>query len=369
MPCARVSLSKLIVTTCGTSLLTDQAGETAALLRETGHMRPGEVVGDQLTTLQRHIAARAARLDAADLAAAATLCAELRGLSMHGSLGSAERTHHVLIASDTWQGDAASSMLEAWLARRTTVERHVIPGLLPADMTEFGAALSELARLCLELVEGYRAAGYRITFNLNGGFKSVQGFMQSLGCLCADECIYVFETGTELMRIPRLPLTLDPAAAIGRHLPLVRAMANGRAQPVAEVAGIPETLLLVVDGAALLSAWGEIMWQACRDQYYAEALLPALSPRVIWGPRFEKEVRALAADRRAQMNRQLDRLSALMDYGRPNPDSLGFKPIRGQGPLGATHEFRAWSDQDAARGFGHFGAAGAFLIDTLGAHL
>jgi hypothetical protein len=36
---------------------------------------------------------------------------------------------------------------------------------------------------------------------------------------------------------------------------------------------------------------------------------------------------------------------------------------------GSTREFYAWSDQDVRRCFGHFEAAGQFVIDRLGDHL
>jgi hypothetical protein len=49
----------------------------------------------------------------------------------------------------------------------------------------------------------------RVTFNLVGGFKSLQGYMQTLGMLFADESVYVFEGERELLRIPRLPLDID----------------------------------------------------------------------------------------------------------------------------------------------------------------
>jgi len=56
---------------------------------------------------------------------------------------------------------------------------------------------------------GYKRNGYRVIFNLTGGFKSVQGFLQSIASLYADEAVYVFETASELLRAPRMPLRLD----------------------------------------------------------------------------------------------------------------------------------------------------------------
>ena len=49
---------------------------------------------------------------------------------------------------------------------------------------------------------GYRQSHYRVVFNLVGGFKSLQGYMNTLGMFYADEIIYIFEAPTaDLIRI------------------------------------------------------------------------------------------------------------------------------------------------------------------------
>jgi hypothetical protein len=57
-------------------------------------------------------------------------------------------------------------------------------------------------RWCQDTLPGYRESGYHIVFNLTGGFKSIQGWMQTLGMFYADEIVYIFETGKELLPGP-----------------------------------------------------------------------------------------------------------------------------------------------------------------------
>jgi putative CRISPR-associated protein (TIGR02619 family) len=369
MTCA---MAKLIVSTCGTSLLTNTATDTLSLLRDSASLTAAELTGPQRTALDDYIEACVARLQSSSVAAAQHLSAELRGLVVNGDLsGPGGNDHHVLIPSDTYQGVRVAEIIAGWLGRHRSVEVIRVPGLVPTHLPNFRTALSLLALQCLELIDQHRAAGREIVFNLNGGFKAIQGFMQTLGCHCADECLYIFETGTEIMRIPRLPMTLDPDGVIGRHLGDFRMMAAGQALPAARASGIPETLLFDIDGEVLLSEWGEILWHNCRNRHYGERLLPPPIAAINYGPRFEKDASRLPPDRLVQLNRQIDAVAIyLVGQRRHNSRSLSFQQLKGAPQSGATHEFYAWSDRDAARCFGYFESpGGAFVVDRLGKHL
>lgn len=365
--------TRLIISTCGTSLLTNDAGQAAAVLRDTATLAEKQIDEAQRRTLDEHIAACRTRLLTAKAAAAANLSAELRALFMSGDLAAKRRgrDHHVLIANDTYQGKRVTEVLQEWLeGQHMAVERIDISGLAPIQYQGFRIALSDLARMVIELIERHRDAGRRIIFNLNGGFKAVQGFMQTLGCHCADECIYVFESGSEIMRVPRLPMVLDPDGVVGRFLPQFRAMAAGRALRHSQVTGIPETLLFELDGNSILSEWGQIVWHNARDRHYGASLLPPPDESIAYSKRFADEAARLPPDRLLQLNRQIDALAAHFGRRAWNPRSLSFKVLEGDPVKGSTHEFYAWSDRDAARVFGHYEKkGGCFLVDQLGKHL
>jgi putative CRISPR-associated protein (TIGR02619 family) len=364
---------RLIISTCGTSLLTNYAADTAPVLRKTATSAETDLDAAQRRQLDEHIAGCRARLLAAEAHAAANLSAELRALFMNGDLGPDRRgrDHHVLISNDTFQGRRVTEILRKWLEQQHfAVEQVDIAGLAPNRYQDFRVALGDLARVTMELIERHRKTGRRIIFNLNGGFKAVQGFMQTLGCHCADECIYVFESGREIMRVPRLPLVLDPDGVVGRFLPQFRAMAAGQPLASEQTAGIPETLLFELDGNSILSEWGEIVWHNARDRYYGKQLLPAPDSGIAYSKRFAGEAERLPADRLVQLNRQIDALAAHLHRKAWNPKSLSFKPLQGNPIKGSTHEFYAWSDGNAARVFGHYEARdGCFQVDRLGPHL
>ena len=70
------------------------------------------------------------------------------------------------------------------------------------SLDSFQMALSDLVRWCDEevAVAPYRHS-YRVLFNLTGGFKSIQGFLQILAQFYADETVYIFESGDVLLRM------------------------------------------------------------------------------------------------------------------------------------------------------------------------
>lgn len=111
-------------------------------------------------------------------------------------------------------------------------------------------------------------------FNLVGGFKSLQGYMQTLGMFYADETVYIFEAGDELLSILRLPVDFYASArqTVLEHFGAFRKM-HRRDVPFSECSGIPETMLKIIDDQCALSEWGEIIWGAVREEKYKEELL------------------------------------------------------------------------------------------------
>lgn len=366
---------QLILSTVGTSLLTNANPNLRPLLGQTANLKDGELSVEQREAIDAALAASRQRLRDAEPTAIPRLGAELNGICRlyrgdPAPPAGAAPDHHMLICTDTVQGSAIGETIRDWLlGRGFSAEARVVQDLSTRGLETFRSALSDLARLCGDEVADYRAAGYRIVFNLTGGFKSVNGFMQALGMFHADECVYVFETQAELLSLPRLPIVLDPEGIVGRHLEAFRRLAHGHELPAAECGDIPETLLVQVGDRVALSEWGEAVWSGCRDRYYRDDLQPPLSPRLRFADRFEKAAATLPPDRRVILNRRLDDLAKCLDGG-ANPKSLSLKELQGKPVHGSTHEFYAWSDRDAPRCFGHFEDGEAiFIVDRLDDHL
>jgi hypothetical protein len=127
---------------------------------------------------------------------------------------------------------------------------------------------------------------------------------------------------------------------------------------------IPETLLCQVGDEVVLSAWGKLLWNRCKDEYYSEELLEPLSPKIRYSETFKRTFASLPPDRKRIVNERLDQLSHYLDTNQNNPDSLNFKALKGNPRPPSTHECNAWSDLDAQRIFGHFEHE-TFVIDRL----
>src|SRR5699024_1659300 len=141
------------------------------------------------------------------------LSAELNGILTfyEDKLHKRQQDQHYLLCTDTWLGEQTAQLVKFWLEKHGLgVQLYRQSDLKTEDLTSFQLALSEIVKKFSVIIEGYCNQEYYIVFNLTGGFKSVQGFLQTLAMFYADEAIYIFETGTELLRIPRLPLQMSP---------------------------------------------------------------------------------------------------------------------------------------------------------------
>jgi len=371
---------QLIVSTCGTSLLTNGAsGELRSELTRYANVGQEEVPPDVWMRIEEHAEKRREELRTAPLERIRELSAELNGiLALYGDswhTGGAQNDMHVLIHSDTWQGETAASMAEEWL-RRSGVSASPVcqPGLSTAGAHPFREAMSGLAQWCHKTLPGYRENGYRIVFCLVGGFKCLVGFMQALGMFHADECVYIFEGTSELLRVPRLPVALDAGLeeTVRQHLETFRRLEIWKQLPAAECAGIPETLLYPWEDECELSPWGSLVWGKLRGELLGERLLPPPSARVRFGPKFESACKALQPDLMVRLNGQIGHLVRCIESGGEkgsrNPKHLDLKQLQGKPADGSTHECDAFGGNDARRLFGHY-EGDAFVVDRLGGHL
>jgi putative CRISPR-associated protein (TIGR02619 family) len=273
---------------------------------------------------------------------------------------------HVLLCTDTWLGEFAAQCVCAWL-RGQGMNAHVerLSDLQTAEIEAFQSALTDLVGWCNDNIPNYHQAGYRVIFNLTAGFKSIQGFLQTLAMFYADESIYIFESPTApLLRIPRLPVKMQPDETIKTNFRVFRRLAMSLDIGSNEIQGIEETLLLRMENDVTLSTWGKLVWDQTREHLYEEKIWPSPSPKIKYGPNFEKSVSSLEPQRCVMVNEKIDLLSAYLEGKRANLPSLDFKPLKGNPIPPVTHELDAWADQDAKRIFGYF-ENDTFVLDRL----
>jgi len=359
----------LIVSTCGTSLLTNSIGsELRTLLTDFANQpKMEDVPPEQRQRIQQHLDTRRREFaQETDLKRLMDLSAELNGVIRFydGNPGKV-RDQHILLATDTWLGEATAGIIADVLERYGhLVEIKRVRDLRTDDPDSFRWAMSDLVAWCAKTLKDYRDAGYRVVFNLTGGFKSVQGFMQALGMVYADESIYVFERTEHLLRLPRLPVQLNSETILRRHLTIFRRIAAGLLVRETEVADVPESLVNIMDGQAVFSPWGELVWQEAYRGIYSAGLMAFTTPKLVSGPQFERSLEKLGPDQLRQINERLDQLARRLEEGETyNPRSLDFKKLKTLAQ-GSTHECDAWADAGAKRLFGHY-EGGVYVLDRL----
>jgi putative CRISPR-associated protein (TIGR02619 family) len=356
-----------VLSPCGTSLLTNQANNSERkLVSHYANTQQLDRIPLADRTILQSLAARIPdNLESAELDLAAKMSAELNGI-IKLYRGQLDRSHdyHLLLCTDTWLGETTATFVAQWLKQKGfCVEVKRQPDLQTKDITSFQLALSDLVSWCEETIPGYRHSGYRIVFNLTGGFKSVQGFLQTLATFYADETIYIFETAQDLLRIPRLPVEMAAEGTVRQNLELFRRLSMDL--PVAATSNIPETLLMTVDGKIALSPWGDLVWEQTKKTLYREQLFPSPSQKLHFASTFSRSLQGLSAHRLELVNERIDQLARCIETnGQYNPPSLDFKSLKGNPHPPSTHEIDAWHDGDAQRLFGHHDNRG-FVLDAL----
>ena len=361
----------LVISLCGTSILTNRSNvETRELISRHANQTDGGAIPEtDRKTLEQRILAAMDSLSSVKVEEAAKVSAELNAItSFYGKqLAAGRGDHHLLMCSDTWLGEQAAELVRNWLTEHgLTVELHKQSDLQTGDMTAFQLALSDMVKVLSDMSDKYRDSGYHVVFNLTGGFKSVQGFMQTLAMIYADESVYIFESGGELLRIPRLPLKLSAQNELRKHLPVFRRLQMNLSLMHGELTDVSNIFYLNLGQEYAFSAWGEIIWRQHKREIYGEKVWPSFSNKVEFGTRFLKSVQLLPEHRMYEINKKIDDLTRVLEKGESyNVKSLDFKPLSGNPVPGSTHELDAWHDQDAKRLYGHFEGE-MFVLDKLG---
>lgn len=360
-----------VISSCGTSLLTKGAPrELLEVLFRHANDEEGELPPKVRSEIDQRVQEVQGLL--AEVAQAKRQSAEINGVvSLYGAeFGTlAHRDVHMLLCTDTYQGRACAQLVREWLLARG-ISASVVPliGLTTRNVDAFNLGMQSLVTWLEEYVIPWREQGQRITFNLVGGFKSVQGVLNTLGMFYADEIVYIFDSpGAELIRIPRLPIRLDAAGFIEEHLNVFRKL-HLRLQPAAdEIRGMPEMLLdLGRDGTASLSVWGEMLFKRSQDTTYAQRLWPCPTSRIRFSPNFAASVHGIGPDRTSHVNHRVDDLVRYLTNGH-NPPHLDFKRLKGNPAPPSTHECDAWADRGGYRIFLHFeDDGGTLVLDELG---
>ena len=291
-------MPRIILSTIGTSLLTQQIKRDDstektwyAQLRDTANITNTDMppaIGAIVETLKQRAEAKLAN---ADIAQRRNASAELNGIYgiYANQLDQGKQDIHYLIATDTHQGFTTAQVVEKFLRQQgiTNVTTYTPPGLSTASSQAFAWGIDELFEwLEINLSPLREQSHYTINFNLVGGFKALQGYLNTLGMFYADELTYIFEGTNELITIPRLPIDID-STAIAPHAALIARLAANAPISTQEIPDLPETLVTQLDGEALLTTWGKLIWNRVKGELLSGDLLSL--PRLTYLDSFRRD--------------------------------------------------------------------------------
>ena len=278
---------RFVLSTIGTSSLTNQIrnddpSEWRRLLRDSANHKMDDLPPEAKAVIDTLADRALDKLLEDDTQINRRISAELNGIYgiYNGRLPQNSPDQHHLICTDTAQGQKTGELIRDFLVDQGLNAYIVTPkGLSTKDTAAFTTGIKELIRWLEDNVPGQRDGGYRVIFNLVGGFKSLQGYMNTFGAFYADEVIYIFEAETaDLITIPRLPIQID-TTLIQKYRTEFALMAAGKLYSRRELRDIPETLLEFLEEGddetdTGLSAWGTLIWNRTKADVLVEGLLP-----------------------------------------------------------------------------------------------
>ncbi len=328
-----------VVSSIGTSILTNHAGPMLDLLKRTANIKSIDTFGEERRVFETHLTERHSWILDGNEKAVRDLSAELNGLFAL-ELPFAE-TSHLLFCTDTVQGRATSEIIEEKLnqlgVRR--VEICVLNKMTTASQHDFAQGVDSLLNICEERLIPLRESGHHIVFNLVGGFKSLQAYLQMLGMIYADEICYLFEApGSPLLTIPRLPIHFD-LGPLSQSLALMARLAANATVVEGEVSALPSIYVEIADGEAILSVWGKLIWSREKQELLSGDLLE--HPGIGYEPTFRKDYEHLRESRqRVAFQEAIAKVAVLWLEG-------GLESLRRDGGL----QYETYQNHN---GIGHF---------------
>jgi putative CRISPR-associated protein (TIGR02619 family) len=250
-------MSRLLITTVGTSLLTNRDRPWSPAERP---WRPGAPLPE-------------AELVDGWLAEADPVLATAETNTLRGvGVADTDRVH--LLHSDTPDGRFCSARLrhfyEHTIGCRAVEERQIAAlGFAPASFAQRG--LRNLVSLAMASIRDAKQLGLEPIFCATAGFKAELAFLNLLGALVNVEVFYRHEQFREIVRLPRLPLTWDADCVVQHREFFDWIDAEPRRSDEVEswLRGSPELRPLVEDsgdGHTYLNAAGNLLFEAAKQR-------------------------------------------------------------------------------------------------------
>jgi putative CRISPR-associated protein (TIGR02619 family) len=322
---------RLVISTVGTSLLTNQIDDEFESglneqLQKYANLTQDEVddldQSDSELKLGRSITELKERAEQV-LATGNTLEIREASAEMNGIYGLYEENLrqgkediHWLITTDTAQGRTTAEIVKSFLVNQGIVNTNIYPepgsGLSTADTNNFSKGIAQLIPWIQQLTEGYKKQA-QICFNLVGGFKAIQGYMNTIGMFYAHKIIYVFEGSNTLIAIPKLPIEVNKSEV--EPYKVLLAMMNCDREVLTsweETKKIPLDWVLVVEPEMTLSTWGQLIWNQCKEHFFSQDK-PLKFPKIEYRQTFIDDYKSKPSDEKVILQENLARAACLLN--------------------------------------------------------
>lgn len=322
-------MPNIIVSTVGTSLLTNQINPKNEEERNWNqqlrdHANCKEETPDSVKAIINTLKERAREsLATVTIAKIRRSSAELNGI--YGlyteNLSQGQQDLHFLIATDTLQGQTTAEVVEEFLRSQGLQASSYTPaGLSTATTQSFAEGMDDLIVWLQKTVKPLRG-NYKVYFNLVGSFKSLQGYMNTIGMFYADAILYIFEGhNSELITIPRLPIEVD-TQLLAPHTVALALMDAGAGLSADETRGIPEAMLGECQGKKVLSTWGTLTWDEAKASLLSQKLLSF--PKLIYADTFHADYnRVKNPKQQVELQQDLAKISRILQESSGDTRSL-----------------------------------------------
>jgi putative CRISPR-associated protein (TIGR02619 family) len=281
-------MHRLVISTVGTSLLTNQIDldldpdDWSKRLQQTANYTTDEInkyhqnIGQIIEKLKQRAEEKLYDEDT-DIEEIREASAELNGIYglYDKELNRGISDTHLLIATDTAQGKVTAGILESFLKSKGISNTSICiqTGLSLGSSDIFVEGMAKLIPYIQTTIVDCQNSQYYICFNLVGGFKALQGYFNTIGMFYANELVYVFEGSNEVIKIPKLPVKINRAEVEPYKVQLAIMNAGDISTSWEEAKKVPPDWVLVDGNEMTLSAWGQLIWNQCKDEILSEELL------------------------------------------------------------------------------------------------
>jgi putative CRISPR-associated protein (TIGR02619 family) len=316
-------MARLVISTVGTSLLTNQidididGNDWYEQLQQTANYTDNEI--QHYPKIEQNILELKERAEkelySNDTDKIRKATAELNGIYglYNEQIEQGIPDMHLLVTTDTAQGRLAAEVVESFLKSKglTNTTTHVPPGLSTASSDIFVEGMAKLIPSIQETIKGCKNSRYTICFNLVGGFKALQGYFNTIGMFYADEIIYVFEGSNQLIKIPKLPVKVDVSEIEPYKVQLAMMDVGEISTSWEEAQKVPKEWVLVIEPKMTLSAWGELLWEQCKEELLSKDK-PLPFPKLEYHQSFLDDYKAKPANEKIVLQENLARGACLL---------------------------------------------------------